>query len=205
MRLWLLFLVVGALPGRCEERALPDAPFAVYTEFEADPPLAVLEALQTELASVMPMGLEFQWRSLRGNRGDEVWGDLVVVTFKGSCDLSKPPSGEARPGPLGWTYVSDGVIFPFSYVDCDQIRYFVERDLQFLPAGGREEAFGRAVGRVLAHELYHIFAGTAHHAGGGLGKEAFTARELLSGNFRFQARESKVLLNRARAASIGKQ
>ena len=62
-----------------------------------------------------------------------------------------------------------------------------------MPAEDREEAYGRALGRVLAHELYHIFANTAAHSSSGAGKSKFTVQELLSPEFVFEGRESPAL------------
>jgi hypothetical protein len=85
------------------------------------------------------------------------------------------------------------VILPFSDVDCDRIRAFIRRGLLSLPEGDREAIFGRAMGRVLAHELYHVFAKTGRHGSRGIGKAAYSVQELLSPNFRFQERESRAL------------
>jgi hypothetical protein len=49
---------------------------------------------------------------------------------------------------------------------------------------------GRALGRVLAHELYHIFANTTRHAADGVGKPAYSVADLLSADFRFARREA---------------
>ena len=40
---------------------------------------------------------------------------------------------------------------------------------------------GRAMGRVLAHELYHIVADTAEHGDNGVAQSSLSARELTSG------------------------
>ncbi len=71
-------------------------------------------------------------------------------------------------------------ILPFSEVDCDGLRVFLQRGLLGLRAQDRALAYGRAVGRVLAHELYHIFADTKHHGSCGIAKEAFSSQDLLS-------------------------
>ena len=198
MKLLFCCLALGALPALGEQRDLPTAPITLYTSFQQDPPPAVLEALQDELESIMlPMNLHFQWRSLSAANGNEVVVELAVVTFQGRCDIASvvPRTGQGafRAGALGWTHVSDGTILPFSDVDCDRIRGFVQRDLYYLPAGDREEAFGRAIGRVLAHELYHVFADTVRHGVCGVGKAAYTVGELLSPDFRFEQQESKAL------------
>jgi hypothetical protein len=77
----------------------------------------------------------------------------------------------------------------------------VQQGLMALDRDGREGAFGRAVGRVLAHEIYHIFANTVRHGSAGVGKAAYTVRELLCDCFQFEERESQALrTSKARAA-----
>ena len=49
---------------------------------------------------------------------------------------------------------------------------------------------GRALGRVLAHELYHIFANTTKHARAGIAKSCYTAPELLADEFHLTERRS---------------
>ena len=153
-----------------------------------------MAALQDELESIMsPMGMRFEWHSLAGVRGNEVAVELAVLTFKGRCDTAGLLPRTSTPGALGWTHVSDGIILPFSDVDCDRIRLFVQKDLMAFHPGDREAAFGRALARVVAHELYHIFANTARHGSCGVGKAAYTVQELLSDDFQFEARESQAL------------
>jgi len=140
-----------------------------------------------------PMGLRFTWRALPGAGGSEASVELAVITFKGRCDVDGLTAHRSNPGPLGWTHISNGVILPFATVDCHGIRGFIQKELLTLPAEDREEAYGHALGRVLAHELRHIFANTTTHSSSGVGKSRYTARELLSSRFQFEARESLAL------------
>jgi hypothetical protein len=138
--------------------------------------------------------MTFEWRSLDGVRGNELSVELAVLTFKGRCDIAGlSPHIVSNPGALGWTHVSDGAILPFSDVDCDRIRTFIQKELLSVRAPDREESYGRALGRVVAHELYHIFTNTGKHGSCGVGKAAFTIQELLSDEFQFEERESLAL------------
>jgi hypothetical protein len=89
--------------------------------------------------------------------------------------------------------MSDGAILPFSDVDCDKIRRFIASDVRSLEAGTREIVYGRAVGRVLAHELYHVFTNTTRHASWGVAKAFYTSRDLVSDQFRFEEKDTKAL------------
>jgi hypothetical protein len=140
-----------------------------------------------------PLGLDFTWRDLSRSSGNEVSVELVVVSFKGTCktDVAMPGFGET--GALGWTHMSDGSILPFSDVDCDKISRFIAPEIRSMDHDQRESVFGRAVGRVLAHELYHVFTNTTKHAAWGVAKAFFTSKDLVSDQFEFQEKDTKAL------------
>jgi hypothetical protein len=130
-----------------------------------------------------------------------VSAELAVVTFMGRCDTAGLVTRSKIEGALGWTHVSDGQILPFTDVNCDRVREFAQSGLLMLQTEDREEKYGRALGRVLAHELYHIFANTMRHGSVGVAKESYSMQDLLSDDFQFQAKESRMLqTNRPRPA-----
>jgi hypothetical protein len=187
-------LSLAVWPALGGELNVPPAPVALYTEFQEQPPGAVLEALENEVADILaPAGMHLEWRSLAKVRGDEVSAELAVVKFKGRCDATALSLHNPEPGALGWTHISDGVILPFSDVDCGRIREFLRNGLMRLPARVRQQALGRAVGRVLAHELYHIFTKTTHHSAAGVAKSAYSVGDLLSEDFKLQELDSQAL------------
>jgi hypothetical protein len=183
--MWLLAL--GVFPAFGGSRV---APVRLYIHFQQDPPDAVLEAIQEELSNIMvPAGMEFEWRLLNDTKGNEVSVELAVIHFKGTCDVQDLSPMDAYPGPLGWTHMSDGEILPFSDINCDGVRLFLQRDLLRVPEPIRPAAYGRAVARVLAHELYHIFAKTTKHGVWGVAKPAYSVQELLSPKFQFDKKQ----------------
>ena len=202
MKLALFCLLAGVLPGWSETRGAMFAPITLYTQFQQAPPEGVLLALQDEVESIMaPIGLRFEWRDLAQTQGHEVSAELAVVTFKGRCDTAGLMAHSRFEGALGWTHVSDGQILPFTDVNYDLVREFVQSGLLTFRTGNREEKYGRALGRVLAHELYHIFANTTRHGSEGVAKESYSVQDLLSDDFQFQAKESRMLQsNRPRPA-----
>jgi hypothetical protein len=65
----------------------------------------------------------------------------------------------------------------------------------------RDEAFGRALGRVVAHELYHVLARTLRHGVVGVAKACYSPVELTAVRFQFEPREVELLReSRARVA-----
>lgn len=192
MKILFSCLALAVLPALCEERQ--ELPAILYTNYQQPAPPAIVGALEDEVDAIMSqMGRHYEWRSLKANHGNEVSAELAVLTFKGRCDIDLLQPKEVQPGALGWTHVSDGVILPFSDIDCDRVRGFVQKQLLRAPAVDRELFFGRALGRVVAHELYHIFANTAHHGSDGVGKPAYTVQDLLTDEFRFEEREENAL------------
>jgi len=192
MKILFSCLLLAALPAMAEERQ--ELPAILYTTFQQTAPPAVLSALEDEVETIMgQLGRHYEWRSLKASHGNEVSSELAVLTFKGRCDVEFLQPKEIEPGALGWTHVSDGVILPFSDVDCDRLRGFLQKQLMRRSYGEREASFGRALGRVVAHELYHIFANTVHHGADGIGKSAYTVQDLLTEEFRFEEREGKAL------------
>jgi mono/diheme cytochrome c family protein len=95
----------------------------------------------------------------------------------------------APPAVLAVTSVSDGRVLPYSHVNCNALRTFLAPLLVSLALPSREAIFGRALGRVVAHELYHILTKERLHGQDGIGAAQFTAEQLMSADLRFGERE----------------
>jgi len=181
--LWTLALVVLPMHSQVRDNAVP--PIAIYYGFQHEASAEVLGGIQKEVGEIMtPMLPPFEWRRLDAVRGGEVSEDLAVVNFKGTCEVGDLMPDRSSPGALGQTHVTDHVVLPFSDVDCDRVRNYLRPSLLALSPRKREQVYARALGRVLAHELYHIFAKTTHHDGAGVARARFTAAELTAEKFR---------------------
>jgi len=160
---------------------------AVFMDFESLPGPAAVAAMEQEVNNLLkPSGISLDWRLTRDNHGDRTFASLVVLRFTGSCKADRIPSGGSDFGSFGETHrlasttVSGGRVLPFSEVECDQVR----GALSFLRQGAvlqeRQLALGRALGRVVAHELYHIFARTTSHSAHGLAQASQSLEDLIS-------------------------
>jgi hypothetical protein len=174
---------------------------AVFLDFESDPSSAALSEMKHETAEILkPSGLEFDWHLMRDRRAGESFPDLVVVTLRGSCSANAPAASErdlfALGGvPLAFTRISDGRILPFMDVKCDTIRTYLAREMASARPAQRDLLLGRALGRVVAHELYHILAETALHGHEGVARSAMTRSDLISSAFGFSDEETQTLHN----------
>jgi hypothetical protein len=206
MKVLVLGLLLAALPAAGGSRVY-ELPVALYTTFQQPAPAAVVDSMHAELGLILaPSGMRFEWRSLDNVSGSDVSSELAVLTFKGRCDVEGLTFRAASVGALGWTHVTDGVILPFADIDCDRIRLFLQSELVYFSTPEREVAFGRALARVVAHELYHIFVRTAEHGSAGICKSAFSVQELLAGDFQIKMRnmaELKRLLAHGEPSEAG--
>jgi hypothetical protein len=172
---------------------------AVFLDFENQPSETSVTQMEREISSILkPSGLQLDFRMLNSRKGDESFSDLVVLKFKGSCQM-RTPALDSELGPsiagsaLASTQVSDGRILPFSDVECDKIRRYIAPDVNWNDPDKRDTVYGKALGRVVAHELYHIFAGTPQHAKDGVARSFHTRRDLTAKQFRFSPSESNAL------------
>ncbi len=156
-------------------------PLTVFvTGDQASPP--VMQALREAVESAFaPSGVKLSW--LEGPPpATGVEGDLVVLRLKGGCRNAGPVPREpftTEPRTLALTHIANHQVQPFADVFCDAVRQFIQPGLKTAPAGERDQLLGRALGRVAAHELYHILLHTTAHARSGISRAQQTEPELL--------------------------
>lgn len=143
---------------------------------------AALKEMRQELNSIMKeAGRTVDVRLKQQAKSFESFEDLVVVKLKGSCSMEKLVGFIDERGPLAFAHSTDGVVLPFAEVACDRIAGLVSRALWPGDRHNADKYLGRAMGRVLAHELYHILGKTHHHnENGELTRDAITAKRLIS-------------------------
>jgi hypothetical protein len=137
--------------------------------------------MKQELGAILKdSGIQIDWRERNQVSSTESFSNLVVVKFRGACKMDPAANREMEPGPLAFTHTSDGAILPFSEVECDRVRSTLVRAMTGQTHGHSEIVYGRAMARVLAHELYHVLAGTESHSRQGLTQRALSGAELAS-------------------------
>jgi hypothetical protein len=145
---------------------------------------AALHATQRELDRILgPTGIEMAWKHLGLRKSSEQFDEVVVMTFEGSCsDTGIPVIQKVA---LADSSVSNGRVLPFIRVDCGYLASMLASALRPLTAQEREVAFGRALGRVIAHEIYHITGQTTEHRDRGVAKASFSVHDLTAAAFEF--------------------
>ena len=174
--------------------ASPSAPVAIYTDLQQPITQELAVALRAEVKTLLsPAGLEFEWWPLADFRSERPSTVVVVTHFEGQCNVNNLSMRGGPSGSLGWVETSDGRVLPFIHVDCARVRTFLQIQLIGFRPADREVLFGRALGRVLAHELYHVLAGTAKHTTRGVAKEDFSVEDLLGARFQLRQEEAGAL------------
>ncbi|MEP7367903.1 MAG: hypothetical protein ABI972_31965 [Acidobacteriota bacterium] len=174
-----------------------DASVAVYLKLGDDSSARAIQHMKKEVAQLLrPTGVKIHWRMISDARLHEEFQSVVVARFEGSCTTAYDafaPVAARKPAPLADTPVQDGHVLPFTRVDCAAVTRLTGPMLAGEAGARRDFLYGRALGRVLAHEIYHILGQTKTHEDKGIAKPAFHARELLSEVFAFNEPAISVL------------
>ena len=141
-------------------------------------------SLETELQRVMtPAGIDIVWRSGTDSGAAEP-GYIVVGSFSGECSAERTAqAGFSVQKALADTAVQNERILPYFRVDCGRLLSQLSPLLGRVSAPLRADLLGRAMARVIAHEIYHILAQTPEHAHDGLAKPQFSLKDLTATRF----------------------
>jgi len=159
---------------------------ALVVHFEQEPAPMVLLTAQRELSALFaPVELSIEWHTQKPfnylGRPDAV----VAVSFSGACRTVGMPSGPLGSDTLAWTARIDGQLQPLIAVSCARIMGFVH--------AANQPELGRALGRILAHELYHYLTQEISHTRSVLFSETIAAHTLVSAGVQFDAAELAAL------------
>jgi hypothetical protein len=148
-----------------------------------------IEIMKSEVETVMKgAGLSFDWRS-RSDAVRESFDHLVVVRFNGKCILEPVGYLYDERGPLAFTYSTGGAMQPFSEVSCDQVTASVRSAMFAGDFNRADQLLGRALGRVVAHELVHMLSEDRAHGKNGVAQKSFTGAQLIASELRLNAHD----------------
>lgn len=162
--------------------AEPKTNLTVLLSIEGRTHDAALAEMKAELKDIMrDAGKSLDIRMRSEAKPDENFEDVILVKLKGNCRVDRMVHLIDERGPLAFTHSTDGAILPFAEVACDRLANSVAKALFGEERKQADRLLGRAIGRVLAHELYHILGKThEHNEDGSLAKEAISAKRLIA-------------------------
>ena len=179
-------------------------PIALFFKGDNSAPASVVLAMKNELArSVAPAGLDLLWPD-NGSRDGIAFPKVVVVTLIGDCRAESTPvsvTSNRFVESLGATHIADGRILPFVDIHCDAIRALLYPRDKMTPLPS-PQLMGQSVGRVVAHELYHVLLRTTGHEPAGLASQMFRRDDLICHNLAFGARVERRLQELASSWAI---
>jgi hypothetical protein len=176
---FVCLLNVGAFAGISASASEGSRDIVVSVHYAAGVPANLISAMREETGALMETG-SYRVRWVDTPR-DVTAAFLVIVTMEGRCMPDTPPSGSAKT--LASAVVEDGRILPFVKINCAATQSFIASVLGSNPQP--PSLVGRALGRLLAHELYHVVAQTVDHTSTGVTQAAVSVRELISDQFTF--------------------
>jgi hypothetical protein len=203
MSAWVFALVCLFHTDACSGRnALPSTQLAVYLTASPSQSPSTVEHMKRELIPVLQnVGYQIRWNDPNHPENAPEAANLVLLELRGICDL---PSGSGRMEPavdsggsLAETVVAARGVTRFVRVNCDNLTRMVGPSLSAEPGALREYLYGRAVARVVAHELYHVLMETTEHGRSGLARPSFTVADLLDEVFHFDAADIAKLRQKA--------
>jgi hypothetical protein len=176
-------LTVGAVAATSQSMSEGSNEIGVYLRQTTGASTVVLEAMQRETEALMDSGsFHLQWLH---EPHEVAAASLVVVHLEGSCNPW--PAAVIQPAVqrLASTSVANGRILPFINLDCAALRQFLARALRGTLKPSPQFLYGRALGRLLAHELYHVVGKTRDHTSAGVTRAAVSVSDLISDQFKF--------------------
>ena len=188
----LLLILLTVFEAFASEPSYHPEPGSLTVLFRADRDLApnILAAIENELRTIFREGgLELHFED--SSRPPEIYNDSAVVRFRGACIATTVTSDRVsavQSRELGITHTVDGAVIPFADIDCDAVRRMLS-DGDLRSGSSPAAILGRAIGRVVAHELYHILLNDTRHGRRGLAEASFSRSDLLAKRKSFDARD----------------
>jgi hypothetical protein len=176
MRLVLLFAISAALCLAARNNiglaAVPPTELTIVLDFEGPHSEDSVAEMKRETASILkPAGFVFDWH-IRNEVGHSSYPNLILVKLRGECWMDPSVRSHPANGPLASSHTTRTVVMRFADIQCDAVSSLVGPADSLL--------FGRALGRVLAHELWHILGNTFEHGENGISQRALSAEQLVS-------------------------
>ena len=177
----LFFARTAPLAARIE-----GSPFdlAVVLNFKGPHSPASIREMERETGLILKSsGVRLHW-GIWGADSPAVSNNLVVMTFTGSCEFNQAPARSEEVGPFAVTRIADGKLLPFAEVDCDRVVRSARGAMSTADSAWADRLVGRAMGRVVAHELVHMLTGSRRHGTEGVAQPALSGEELIGESLR---------------------
>jgi len=176
-----LYVPANARTSRLPQIA-PLANVTVVMDFKGPNSPSTTKEMQKEAGQILgASGVQLSWTT-RAEAAAGDYTDLVVMTFRGDCKTGPALPRYDESGPYAVTWTTDGRVLPFGEVDCQKVIKSARSAMWGGDLSRADSLYGRALGRVVAHELVHMLTKTGDHAKNGVQREALSPRDLTTGS-----------------------
>ena len=173
MRIYVLLTGLAAMPAFALN-------LTVLLDIEQRHAPSTLVEMRKELAKVFkPTHLTLDVRLRQDAQPNETYADVVLVKLKGTCRMQDLAPLIDERGPFAFTHTVEGKILPFSEVACSHIAHSIHQAMGGLDLD-RDRLLGRALARVMAHEIVHIVGKSSEHSKAGVFRHALSGRQLIA-------------------------
>ncbi|MGD1071237.1 MAG: hypothetical protein ABSB15_13935 [Bryobacteraceae bacterium] len=180
-------LLAGLLTAFAADLPPSQPDLTVVLDFKGSFTSPTIREMQREASHIIgASGIQLGWIR-RDDAVHSTFNDLVVITFKGSCNYLPALLSNRQPGPYASTWIAAGAVQPFGDVDCDRVVNFVRMAMGGADFRQPDILVGRALGRVVAHELVHMLTKLDQHAREGVEKAALSGRLLIAASLSLSA------------------
>jgi hypothetical protein len=174
-----LLVAASSAPAQVRNSARPSG-LTIVMDFQGPHSERSIAEMKREFETILAgSGVALDWR-MRRDLVEATYPDMIVVRFKGKCVMEPVGYLYDERGPLAFTHSTDGRLLPFSEVACDN----VTRSIRSAMWGGDfrkgDQLLGRALGRVVAHEVVHILGQSAGHGKQGVSKTSLSGSDLIA-------------------------
>lgn len=180
-------LLTAAFACQAAANSLPSSNLTIVLSFKGTHSEQSITYMQREAEVILrPAGLNLDWKMAQ-EASLGTYPDLVVMQFKGTCKVEPVPFVYDELGPLAFTYAADGTVQPFGEVACDKVAASVRSAMWGSDIRNPELLLGRALGRVLVHELVHMLTRSGEHARDGVERPALSGQQLIGASLPLSA------------------
>jgi len=173
------FAALAVSPGVAIDRESPSV-LTVILDFKGPHSRTSLKEMKRESGLILnSSGVQLDWRML-GEDPFASYQDLVVMTFRGACEYEPAAPRYDELGPLAMTHTTNGEVQPFGEVDCDRVVNSARGAMSGNDFSRADLLIGRAMGRVVAHELVHMLTKSGQHGAEGVEKPALSGKQLIA-------------------------
>ena len=179
-------------------------PIAIFVGSDKASDFVLAEMRREVESATQRTSIRISWQALNAPRETGDYSEVVVIRLVGDCN-----GFDARPATtrvqkiLGSTHMAGGRILPFGDVFCEPVLQLIRPSLVGATQHERERLLGRALGRVLSHELYHILGRIKNHGTGGLAKSEHSHHDLVTREFRFDEQDEEMFSHTIPESSAG--